>query len=219
MSNHYLLPVCFATAAHGALLFGFTKHHRPMRVEKESTIETRIYIAPPEEPPPMIEDAGSTKSTPTTPPDRPLPRQTEPLVVQVADQLTITPPEFPNITTGEVTKVIDDSVFEKIGTGKTGWGNVVTDGMLDNPPRTRFQAAPIYPHEANRAGMRGEVVVEFLVDGRGRVSQPRVVSSTHRIFEDATLRAVSKWQFEPGKRGGKTVSFQMAVPVVFNLNE
>ena len=95
----------------------------------------------------------------------------------------------------------------------------MTGAMLDNPPRARFQAAPFYPHAAKHAGMRGEVVVEILVDDHGRVVEPRVVRSSDRVFEEATLKAVAKWQFEPGRRGGKIVSFRMMVPVVFNLSE
>ncbi len=90
---------------------------------------------------------------------------------------------------------------------------------LDNPPRTRFQPAPIYPFESKRDGLRGEVVVEFIVDESGLVRDPRVVSSSSRVFEEATLRAVSKWKFEPGRRAGRIVPFKMAVPVVFNLND
>jgi periplasmic protein TonB len=63
------------------------------------------------------------------------------------------------------------------------------------------------------------VVVEFIVDERGRVIEPRVVRSTNRIFDDATLQAVAKWQFEPGRRDGKIVRFRMSAPVVFSLNE
>ena len=48
---------------------------------------------------------------------------------------------------------------------------------------------------------------------------PRVVKSSDRMFEEPTLRAVAKWQFEPGRRAGRIVRFRMAVPVVFNLNE
>jgi protein TonB len=39
------------------------------------------------------------------------------------------------------------------------------------------------------------------------------------MFEEPTLRAVAKWQFEPGRRDGRIVKFRMTVPVLFNLNE
>ena len=90
---------------------------------------------------------------------------------------------------------------------------------LDNEPRTRVRVPPHYPMAAKQEGRGGEVLVEFVVDEAGRVLNPRVVRSTDRIFEEPTLRAVSKWRFEPGRRLGQIVRFRMSVPVVFNLNE
>jgi protein TonB len=62
-------------------------------------------------------------------------------------------------------------------------------------------------------------MVEFLVDESGRVNHPHVVSSSDRVFEEAAVRAVAKWQFEPGRRDGKIVRFRMTVPIVFRLSE
>ena len=90
---------------------------------------------------------------------------------------------------------------------------------LDNTPRTRFQPAPHYPPSARSTGLTGEVLVEFTVDESGRVLDPHIVRSSDRMFEEPSLRAVAKWQFEPGRSGGRIVRFRMAVPVVFNLNE
>ena len=96
---------------------------------------------------------------------------------------------------------------------------IVSGDLLDNPPRTRFQASPLYPFQAKKEGMNGEVWVDFVVDEQGRVREPRVVKSSHVTFDEPTLRAVAKWQFEPGRRNGRIVSFRMTVPVLFNLHE
>ena len=45
-----------------------------------------------------------------------------------------------------------------------------------------------------------------------------VVESSDRVFEEAAVRAVAKWRFEPGRRDGRVVRFRMAVPIVFALN-
>ena len=39
--------------------------------------------------------------------------------------------------------------------------------------------------------------------------------SSHPAFEQPALQAVRRWRFEPGKRGGKPVSFKMRVPITF----
>jgi protein TonB len=90
---------------------------------------------------------------------------------------------------------------------------------LDNTPRTRVQTPPSYPLSLKAGGISGEVLVEFVVDERGRVINPRVLRSTHPDFEAPTLAAVAKWRFVPGTRSMAPVRFKMVVPVKFNLNE
>jgi protein TonB len=63
------------------------------------------------------------------------------------------------------------------------------------------------------------VVVNFTVDENGNVQDVRAVRSSHQEFEMPTIRAVSKWRFEPGRKDGKRVRFRMSVPVAFTLNE
>lgn len=90
---------------------------------------------------------------------------------------------------------------------------------LDEPPRVKFRIPPDYPYAMRTAGIDGTVWVEFTVDETGRVVFPRVTKSTHPDFEEATLRAVSKWVFEKGKRRGHVVRFRMSVPIVFSVGE
>ena len=98
-------------------------------------------------------------------------------------------------------------------------GNIVPERFLDKPPRARVQASPVYPFKEKYEGINGSVEVEFIVDETGAVVNPRVVSSTHRAFEEPTLRAVEQWRFVPGRSQGKVVSFRMRVPVLFNVND
>ncbi|MBE36925.1 MAG: hypothetical protein CMI16_15450 [Opitutaceae bacterium] len=50
------------------------------------------------------------------------------------------------------------------------------------------------------------------------MNAPYLINRTDRRFEEAALRAVSKWRFEPGRRHGRVVQFRMAVPIIFRLN-
>jgi protein TonB len=173
-----------------------------------------------EDPPVVVEPERSDDAQKSTPEAPQPPRGAEPLLIDLGDRPTMTPPPLASVAVHDVTQILDSSIGQLGGEGKNRWGNgVVSSVLLDSAPHTRFQATPVYPFEAKRGGVRGEVVVEFLVDERGRVVEPRVVSSTDRIFEEATLRAVAKWQFEPGRRDGRIVRFRMAAPVVFNLND
>ena len=218
MKREFALPIAFAAALHGAVLFGFSKSPRAAPPPKEDTFICGLTMMP-AEPEPLIELADPVPhARPRTEPDRPTPLVSpEPPVIRSDPTFVITPP---------VVSVdgIDSGILIEIpahprGPGGEGMGDIISPGLLDNPPRARLQAAPLYPYEAKRDGVRGEVLVEFMVDESGAVVDPRVVHATHRMFEEASVRAVGKWRFEPGRRNGRIVRFRMSVPVVFNLNE
>jgi len=56
---------------------------------------------------------------------------------------------------------------------------------------------PVYPRDALRDGVSGEVTVAFTVNPDGSVSGASVVSSNpRRVFDAAALDAIRKWKFE-----------------------
>jgi RNA polymerase sigma factor (sigma-70 family) len=91
--------------------------------------------------------------------------------------------------------------------------------MLDQQPAPRLQARPQYPFEMRRAGISGEVVVDFVVNTAGDVVDATAVRSSRREFEEAAVQAVSKWKFKPGRKGGQDVATHLQVPLVFTLTE
>jgi TonB family protein len=90
---------------------------------------------------------------------------------------------------------------------------------LDQTPVARFQARPQYPLEMRRAGITGEVVVEFVVDVNGDVINATALRSSRTEFEAAAVAAVSKWKFKPGRKGGRDVNTRLQVPIVFTMND
>lgn len=75
-----------------------------------------------------------------------------------------------------------------------------------------------YPDFARRAGIEGRVVVQFVVDEEGNVTDPRALSSPHSSLEEEAIRAVSQMKFTPGKQRDRAVRVQMSLPVMFELN-
>jgi protein TonB len=88
-------------------------------------------------------------------------------------------------------------------------GAVLPAQAADLKPTKRVE--PQYPPEAARAGTTGYVDVEFEVDPSGKVAAVSVVSAKPtRTFEQAAVRAVKQWQFEPGGGKGKVrLSFSL----------
>jgi len=90
---------------------------------------------------------------------------------------------------------------------------------LDQKPVGRVQNPPQYPYEMSRAGISGEVVVEFIINSAGDVVDTRVVRSSHREFEIPAMQAVQKWKFKPGRKGGKAVATRVSQLIEFNLED
>ena len=218
MTHKYVWPACIAAAAHGALLFGVPKSVRPPPAPGDEPFPPCVFHVPPaaDEVIELVRDEnGATEPLPDS-----VPRPDVRPEVASAPRIVLTPANVPVVST-DGWPPVQVAAFtwprgDVVGPGREG---LVTGGELDRTPRTRFQAAPLYPAEARRDGRSGTVTVEFVVDESGAVVAPRVASSSDRIFEEAALRAVAKWRFEPGRRHGQIVRFRMAVPIQFSLHE
>lgn len=222
--RRFILPAFVAAALHAVLLFAIhpTEVDAIIRPPDHGYVQLppmpRFPIEPPVEPSPANEpsrpvkpvNAGGGAPRPTLDETasledsgftfEPAPRTPKPN--WKGDSLSHLPPG-PGIGPGDWTG---------------GSPNILDVGALDRPPRTRSQAAPDYPAALRRDLIEGEVVVEFDVDTQGRVVSARIVSGGHRDFEQAALRAVLRWRFEPGRSGGRVVPFRMAVPISFRLS-
>lgn len=93
------------------------------------------------------------------------------------------------------------------------------DGKKQTQPRVTSQRHPIYPYAMRASNMRGEVLVDFIVDIEGRVRNAYVVRSLNPSFDDPAVEAVRQWRFEPGRVGDRPVNTHMQVPVIFTLDD
>ena len=75
---------------------------------------------------------------------------------------------------------------------------------------------PEYPDLAKRAGIRGKVVLECLIDASGRIADVRVLSG-HPLLAPAAVNAVSRWLYTPTLLNGVAVPVLLTVTVRFNL--
>ena len=221
MERHFILPATIAAALHAGLLFGFRTHTIvvPPSVAKIIRWQPVDQLAP-ELPPPREPDEeiltrpkGLDGEPPPSLVERPDSRERDfPIEIPRHDpspRTTATPTIPPGL-------IGDPKGPDLPGLGGPPMARIVD---LDNVPHARLQTAPVYPVDAKRAGLSGEVLVEFSVDETGVVFEPRVVRSSDRVFEESALRAVARWRFEPGKRSGRPVRFKMSVPIVFNLSD
>lgn len=75
-----------------------------------------------------------------------------------------------------------------------------------------------YPKDAKESGAQGRVIVSFIVEKDGSISNANVTKPTYSSLDEEALRVVSampKWV--PGKQNGEAVRVKYAVPVTFRL--
>lgn len=107
--------------------------------------------------------------------------------------------------------------------GATGGGMrndfVFESYELDQAPRPVVKTPPAYPFKAREQGVEGVVQVKILVNADGSVGQVLVMESRPQdTFDDAVLKAVPNWRFEPGVIGGKRVTAWVVTALRFQLN-
>lgn len=109
------------------------------------------------------------------------------------------------------------------GDATSGTEDVVSWDEVDTQPKIKggiaaFQKNVIYPEIVARAGIEGKVLVQFVVDENGAVTQEKVVESVHDDLDKAALIAVRKTEFAPARKDGQPVKAQLVLPVTFSLD-
>lgn len=96
-----------------------------------------------------------------------------------------------------------------------------TGGALSEArPDYLSNPAPEYPEEARRRGREGLVILSARIDREGHPVEVIVEQgSGYRLFDEAALKAVRKWQFHPAKIGNIPVESTVRVPIRFSLKD
>ena len=77
-----------------------------------------------------------------------------------------------------------------------------------------------YPKYAAENGIQGRVLVSFIIDEKGNVTDVKVTRGIHTALDDEAVRVISaspKWR--PGRRAGKKVKVLMTAAVDFRLEK
>lgn len=75
-----------------------------------------------------------------------------------------------------------------------------------------------YPKGAMKSGAQGRVVLQFVVDEDGRVTDVKTVRSVHPLLDaeaERVARGMPDWK--PGRREGKNMSVKYTLPISFKM--
>lgn len=94
---------------------------------------------------------------------------------------------------------------------------ILTVGGAVSRPVLRTGQPPRYTKIGLSARIQGDVIVEAVIDERGRVSNVRVLRGLPMGLDQAAVDAVQDWTFEPAKLGGRPVKVYYTLTVKFQL--
>lgn len=85
-------------------------------------------------------------------------------------------------------------------------------------PLYKHISAPEYPRSARKRGQHGTVLVRVLINTKGLVDAAKLVkTSGYASLDEAALKAVQAWKFEPARRGDTTFKDWVQIPIQFRL--
>ena len=88
-------------------------------------------------------------------------------------------------------------------------------GVIKAPIKIR-DVSPVYPAIAQSAHVDGWVILEAVIDERGRVSETRVLKHVP-LLDEAAETAVKQWVYSPTLLNGQPIPVVMTVTVQFRL--
>ena len=106
-----------------------------------------------------------------------------------------------------------------VGPGSGGGinGGPYRPGGGIEPPRLLHEIRPNYTEDARRRGLKGEVLLEIVVQRDGTVGDVRILQSLGDGLGQSAVEAVRQWRFAPARRLGAPVDVLVEVGVEFRL--
>ncbi|SFU83042.1 energy transducer TonB [Pseudoduganella namucuonensis] len=185
--------------------------------------------APPAEAPPLKAEPLALEFAPPPPPPPPPPEPPKPQVAKVVPVPVRAAPPMPvvsQVTDGPATA---DTV--QVATTPPPPAPPVAAAPPAPPPPPepvteprgfagyRNNPAPEYPAMAQDRGLQGHVILKVQVLASGKPANVLVdKSSGHKILDDAAVKAVLSWAFDPAKRGQTPIDGWVKVPLNFKLS-
>lgn len=100
-------------------------------------------------------------------------------------------------------------------------GQTMLENECVNVPKLLKQKPPEYPEVARIAKLQATVELMAILQPDGTVGEVRVTKPSGAPkagFEDAAIKAVKKWRYEPVVSHGKPIAVQFKVSVEFKMS-
>jgi TonB family protein len=114
---------------------------------------------------------------------------------------------------------------EKVKSETTSKADSVTYNYVERMPEPNYKLSQFisenikYPSYAKTNKIEGRVLVKFIVNDKGEITNPAIMRSPDTSLSNAALNVVNKLpKWTPGEQKGKKVSVYYTLPIVFKLS-
>lgn len=163
---------------------------------------------------PDANGASAKKDTGTVAP------QPVPAVASKADE-TAAAPEKPPVENLKKPSVARERLTRKPSAKESPAETVPVEVVPSDAPVVQAKlvhaAAPVYPPDAMRSYITGDVKAELVVEATGKVGEVKVISGPAAL-RDAAVEALKKYEYAPATQGGKNVASKTTAVVKFWFN-
>jgi protein TonB len=125
---------------------------------------------------------------------------------------------------GGTAKGVEGGTGKSTDTGKEAGPSVDTDKtymefQVEKAVTRTGGPNPEYPESLRSMGVRGEVIVQFVVGENGRYEPGtlKILDASNPAFADAVKRALPGMRFSPAQIGGQKVKQLVQMPFQFNI--
>ena len=209
---------------HAVIIFAAVKATSGAAEQLKQVLQdtTIVFLEPPKAPTPPPEQPPPEAVVAANPP---------PQGFQVITPPADIPTEIPPVNLNEkfdprdfTGKGVEGGVATGVvgGTGPvTVEGEVFLAAEVDETPQIADNAAcaPKFPPVMQSAGIPGKVIVQYVVNTDGKVDPGslKVMSSSHKAFEDPAKEALLRCPFKPGRSHGQPVRVLVQQAISFRL--
>jgi len=194
-------------------------------VPSESLIETALsFTLPAEEPPPAVKTEPTKAEPPKVETKKTEPAKAEPTKAEPSKKeppktespKTEPPKAEPAKTEPAKTEPTKSEPPPAKDPGPAKPPEPALKKEPDRAPRVLKKVDPVYPDLARQARIEGEVSVEVRIGTTGRIERAAVVKAV-TLLDEAALKAVRQWIFEPAIKDGVPVPMTVTYSFKFNL--
>ncbi len=199
-----------AVLVHAAIIIGLRNLPADAKLAPPKAEPLALEFAPPPPPPPPPEPP---KPQPQVAKQAPVPvRQPLPVVREVVDS---GPPSADTVAVATTPQPPTPAPVAAPPAPRAPEPVTEPRGFADY----RNNPAPDYPALAQDRGLQGQVVLKVQVLATGKPATINVEkSSGHKILDDAAVKAVQGWAFEPARRGQTPIDGWVKVLLNFKLS-